>query len=153
MSKINFSLSRAEHEKRFYNIRASMISALKICHFNGYPHSIHIDGKLPFFLKAKTIHIFYSVVHYMSHVTRKLDACQCKKQAQISCEVTAQLISAFVFSTCTCTIPCLHKFEMSSFSPFSVIVQAIVSDLVGNTKDQFSRVAAHIIKLTLKQHH
>ena len=42
---------------------------------------------------------FFKVGGIMSHVTRKPDFYLCKTKAQISCAVTAQLISAFVFAT------------------------------------------------------
>ena len=68
-----------------------------------------------------------------------------KTKTQISCAVTAQLISAFVFAS-----QIVHflyylnpKFQASSHiqwqhSPF-------VSDLVGNPEDLFSHDEAHII--------
>ena len=47
-----------------------------------------------------------------------------KTKAQISCTVTAQLISAFVFATYIgSTIPLLSKSEISSLYPSSVVVQ------------------------------
>ena len=70
---------------------------------------------------------------------RKPDYCICEKKAKISCAVTAQRISAFVFATqirihllipLACFCDCTGRFE---------------SHLVGNPKDRFSRVAAHTI--------
>ena len=64
---------------------------------------------------------------------RKLALGVCETKAQISCAVTAQLISAFVFATDS-TISVLLK---STFNQF-------LSDLVGNLKDRFFRVAAQL---------
>ena len=66
-----------------------------------------------------------------------------KTKAQISFAVTAKLISAFVFPTQI--VPFLYflnpKFPASIFCDCTT---RFVSDLVGNFKDRFSHVAAHI---------
>ena len=41
----------------------------------------------------------YTHIKHMRHVIRKSNFCLCEKKAQISCAVTAQLISAFVSAT------------------------------------------------------
>ena len=46
-----------------------------------------------------------------------------KTNAQISCNVTVQLISIFVLFYITSTIPLLPKSEISSLKPSSVVVQ------------------------------
>ena len=65
-----------------------------------------------------------------------------KTKAQISCAVTTQLISAFVFATWIVLQPLYllnQKFQASCCTT------RFVSDLVGNPKDRFSRNAAHIL--------
>ena len=80
----------------------------------------------------------------MSRIMRKLDFCLCENQHT----VTAQLISAFVFATQNLILQLLFflnpKFQASSLWPSSETAGHYVSDLVGNPKDWFSRVAAHI---------
>ena len=68
-----------------------------------------------------------------------------KTKAQISCAVTAKLISAFVFATrIVQPLFCLNpKFQASSF--FCDCTDRFVSDKVGNPENRFSRVAAHLI--------
>ena len=65
-----------------------------------------------------------------------------KTKAQISCAVTAKLISAFVFATrIVQPLFCLNP--ASSF--FCDCTDRFVSDMVGNPENRFSRVAAHLI--------
>ena len=68
--------------------------------------------------------------------------------AQISCAVNVQLISAFVFHHMDCAIPLLPKFQTSS--------HWIVSDLVENPEERFYDDAAHIttslVTYTFKKH-
>ena len=45
------------------------------------------------------VHCMKGTVNHMSRIMRKPDLCICKKKDQISYAVTAQLISAFVFTT------------------------------------------------------
>ena len=47
-----------------------------------------------------------------------------KTKLQISCALTAQLISTFVFRFKDSTTPCLLKFKISSFSLSPVTVEA-----------------------------
>ena len=60
-------------------------------------------------------------------------------KAQISCAVTAQLISVFVLAI---QIPLLLKSKISSFKPSSEAVAWFVSDLVGNQDYWFSHAKA-----------
>ena len=65
-----------------------------------------------------------------------------KAQAQISCAVTAHLISAFVFAA-----KCNPSSQIRNFKPlviFGGYTARFESDPVGNPDDRFSRVAAHI---------
>ena len=55
---------------------------------------------------------------HSSRVTKKWIFAYVKTKVQISCAVTDQLISAFVFAT-----PLLSKSEISSLQPASVLVQ------------------------------
>ena len=65
---------------------------------------------------------------------RKPDFCLCENKDA----VTAQLISAFVFAT--------QKIQnLKLLALFNVCTDRFVSDLVGNPKERFSRVAAPII--------
>ena len=56
----------------------------------------------------------------MSHVMRKPDFCLCKKKAQISCAVIAQLISAFVFAILI--VPSLFFLNLK-FQAFSLLLR------------------------------
>ena len=68
----------------------------------------------------------------MSSVMRKPAFCIC----EISCAVTALLISAFVFATWIySTIPLLHKSEISSL---------VCNGPWRNPEDRFSREKAHM---------
>ena len=71
---------------------------------------------------------------------RKLDFTYAKIKTQISCAVIAQLISAFVFDrrAVQFVLYLFPKCQASSTGWF-------VSDLVGNTEDRFSHVAAHML--------
>ena len=69
-----------------------------------------------------------------------------KTKAQISCAVIAQLISAFVFATQICTI--ILFFLNPNFKPLAIFYNCaarFVPDLVWNTEDRVSHVAAHFI--------
>ena len=65
---------------------------------------------------------------------RNLLSAYAKTEAQISCAVTAQLISAFVFATQVVqSFDFLNpKFQASSYTA------RLVSDMVGNSEDWFS---------------
>ena len=64
-----------------------------------------------------------------------------KTKLQISCAVTSQLISAFVFATSIdSTIPLLLKSE----AIFCGCIARFAMDLHGNREDRFSHDAAHI---------
>ena len=59
----------------------------------------------------------------LSQCIRKPTICICKTKAQISCAVTAQLISAFVFTTrLVLSLFCLNP-KFQAFKPASVTVQ------------------------------
>ena len=73
-----------------------------------------------------------------------------KIKAKISSAVTAQLISAFVFSSRILLFVFYSvylKIQDSSF--FYGCIGQLVLDLVGNGEDQFSCIAAHIIYKTV----
>ena len=72
---------------------------------------------------------------------RKPDFAYAKTKAQISCAVTAQLISAFDFAT---QIVQSLFFLNLRFQPSSLLV-LFVSGLVGNPEDRFSHVMAQLI--------
>ena len=64
-----------------------------------YVNNLEIDKVLSRSL-VKISELTVPIIANLSHIMRKLDFCICqKKKAQISCAVTAQLISAFVFAT------------------------------------------------------
>ena len=79
----------------------------------------------------------------------KLDfALYAKTKAQISCAVTAQLISAFVLATQI--VRCLY-FLSRNFNPLissSGCAAQFVSDLIRNPEDRFSQVMAHFMVFT-----
>ena len=77
-----------------------------------------------------------------------------KTKAQISfaeADVTAKLISSFVFATRIVKFLFFLKPKFQASSLFLKLYRPVVSDLVGNPNDQFSRVAAHIIGFNVKQ--
>ena len=78
---------------------------------------------------------------------RKPVFCICENKAQISCAITAQLISAFVFATCI--VQSLYflslKFQVSRYLLW--LDSLVVSDLVGYLEDRFSDDKAHIIEV------
>ena len=59
----------------------------------------------------------------MSRAMRKPDFAYAKTKAQISCAVTAPLISANVFATWIVQFPLNIKFDIAGFQQFSVSVQ------------------------------
>ena len=78
----------------------------------------------------------------MSHITRKLAFCKCENkgadQVHSNCTADQRLCFPFIDSTF------LHYLsEISSLWPSSMVV----SDLIRNPKDRFSRDTAHIIAL------
>ena len=80
---------------------------------------------------------------HMGRVMRKPDFVYAKTKAQISCAVTAQLISAFVFATRIVQLLFyLYRKLQDSCVYLCDCTDWFVSDLVGNPDDQFSRVAA-----------
>ena len=95
-------------------------------------------------------HEIYSVQCYslepldeVSRIMRKLDFCLCENKGTDQlcsiCKADQRLCFRYI------TIALLPKFEISSFLPVFVTVQArFVSDLVENPKDRFSRVAAQM---------
>ena len=68
-----------------------------------------------------------------------------KTKAQISCAVTAQLIIAFVFTTWIVQYLFFLNTKLPASSLFCDCTGQFVSELVGNTEDWFSRVAANVI--------
>ena len=81
---------------------------------------------------------------YMSLVMRKPFFVYAKTRTQISCAVTAQLISAFVFAS---WIEQSLYFLNRNFTPLAILcgcTARLVSDLVGKPEVRFSCVAAHI---------
>ena len=76
---------------------------------------------------------------------RKPDFAYAKTMAQISCAVTAQLTSAFVFATQIVQYN-PSSFYMRNSKPLAVFCNCtarFVSDLVGNPEDHFSHNEAH----------
>ena len=73
-------------------------------------------------------------IYEKSRVMRNQNFAYAKTKAQISCAVTAQLISAFVFAT---RIVIFLFYLNPKFSSFSCKGR-FVSDLFGNPQDQFS---------------
>ena len=65
-----------------------------------------------------------------------------KTKAQISCAVTAQLISVFVFATYIVYNP--STFKIRNFKPLACTAR-FVSDLVGNPEDWYSHNPAHLM--------
>ena len=77
---------------------------------------------------------------------RKPDFVYAKYKTQISCAVTAQLISGFCFRYTDSTIPLLSEFK--NFKPLAIYSDCtarFVSDLVGNPEDRFSHNEVHIL--------
>ena len=71
-----------------------------------------------------------------------------KQKPQISCEVTAQLISAFVFSTQLAQLLYFINLKFhASIAIFCGCTALFMSHLVGNLKDKFCRDSAHLIDL------
>ena len=64
-----------------------------------------------------------------------------KTRPQISCAVTAQLTSAFVFAT---RVVRFFFFLNPKFQASSYLLLLHMSDLIGNPDNRFSRAAAHI---------
>ena len=75
---------------------------------------------------------------------RKSVLAYAKTKTQISCAVTAQLISAFIFAAQKYYSSFIHIENFKLLPIFCDYTGRFVSDLVGNPKDQFSRFAAHI---------
>ena len=68
-----------------------------------------------------------------------------KTKVQVSCAVTAQLISTFVFATgIVQSLSYLYQ-NFKLLGCFCVCTGRFVSDLVENPEDQFSSVTTHII--------
>ena len=66
-----------------------------------------------------------------------------KTKAQINCALTAKLISAFVFASYSLYF-LYPKFHASTTHIICDRTARLVSELVGNPEDRFSRDAAHI---------
>ena len=77
---------------------------------------------------------------------RKPDFVNAKTKAQISCAVTAQLISAFVFATRIVQYSSSSNIQNFKFlAIFCDCTGRFVSNLVGNPEDRFSGVAAILL--------
>ena len=109
--------------------------------------SNQIPPKTPFPPIVAHVSATFSPVNTMSPVVRKLAvlhnyAAYCKNKGADNCRVTALLISAFVFATDS-PIPLLPNSGISSLWASSVVL----SNLVGNTEDSFSRNVATMLKI------
>ena len=101
-------------------------------------------------MELRILNLFQSlgVTHWLSsddlsRVMRKHPFCISKTKAQISCMKTAQLISAYVFTT---YIGPSLNFIYPKFQAFFYGCAArCVWDIVGNTKDMFSHDVVHLI--------
>ena len=92
------------------------------------------------------VQAFITRTNNMNLVVRKPAFSYAKTKTQISCAVTVQLISAFVFATCIVQ-PFFYlnpKFQSSSQAIFCGSTARFVSDLVGNPEYRFSHNEAHI---------
>ena len=79
---------------------------------------------------------------------RKLDFClSAKTSAQISFTITVKLISTFVFATRIVQFLYFLNSKFQASNIFCGYTDRFVWDLVGNPKDPFSRVAAHMVVL------
>ena len=86
-----------------------------------------------------------SFEYHLSGAMRKPDFCTCEKKAQISCAVTAQLISAFVFATQI--IQSLFFLNLNfQASSYLLWLYRPVCVRPENPEDQFSHVTAHSFK-------
>ena len=84
---------------------------------------------------------------HLSHCIRKPTICIAKTKARISCAVTAQLISAFVFARGVVQSLFLNlKFKASSRHLFCDFTGQFVLDLVRNAYSWFSHAKAHFIQ-------
>ena len=66
-------------------------------------------------------------------------------QLRSNCEADQRLCFRYTYST----ISLLTKMKFQASSLFLRLYTRFVSDLVGNPKDRFSRVAAHLVSVTL----
>ena len=78
----------------------------------------------------------------MSHVMRKPDFCLCKNKGAY------QLCSYFVFATWIVQFLFFLNPKFQASSNLCRCTGRFVSDLIGNPKDRFSHIAAHIIHVT-----
>ena len=76
-----------------------------------------------------------------------------KTKTQISCAVTAQLISVFVFATRIVQSLYFLNPKLWASSHLQYCPARFVSDLVGNPKDRSSDVAAHLIPIQVSCSH
>ena len=79
---------------------------------------------------------------------RKLVFAYAKTKTQISCAVTAQLISAFVFSTPTVQFLFFLNPKFQASSHFLWVYNLVCADLVGNPEDRFSHNEAQFTFVT-----
>ena len=101
--------------------------------------SLHIDK-----INKNIIHSYHIYLHHMSRIMRKPDLGICKKtKAQISCAVTAQLISAFVFATSIVHF-LLYLYPKFQASNLLCCTGLFVSDLVRTTPRLIFGVVAHM---------
>ena len=82
----------------------------------------------------------------MSHRMGKPTICigENKGANELSFAVTAKLISAFVFTTWIVQLPSTLSQNFKPLACFCDCTGRFVSHLVGNPKDRFSRVMAHM---------
>ena len=128
-------------------MRFSVIFIPSILYSYMYIHIPFIYKHNPcFYIKIQImISVPFSIGFECTHSVRKPDEifAYAKTKTQISCAVTAQLISAFVFATPIVSF-LLYLYPKFQDSIFCGCTGWFVSDLVRNLKDRFSRVASHI---------
>ena len=92
-------------------------------------------------------HLIYCYKYNMSRVVRKRDYCLCENkgadQLRSNCEADQRLCFRYTDST----IFQIRNFKL--LACFCSCTARFVSDLVGNPEDRFSRVAAHMMSLSL----
>ena len=72
-----------------------------------------------------------------------------KIKAQISCAVTAQLISAFVFATSIESYLFFINPKFQAFTHLLSLYSSICVELIENPEDRFSRDATHVLTNTM----
>ena len=80
----------------------------------------------------------------MSHIIKNWIFAHAKTKAQMSCAITAQLISTFFLLNGKYISSSSKIQNIKLLGILSDYTDWFVSDLVGNPKDRFSCIAAHI---------